>query len=193
MSKRGDTTGADTIGLHSQVEWRTWLKENHGDSGGIWVMIAKKHAPGLHYEEAVEEALCYGWIDSTVKRLDDDSFRQWYSPRKANSAWSRSNKERVAWLSKDGRMASAGLASVKVAKKNGSWELLDAVESLEIPADLQTAFAANQDAEKRYHELTPSHKKQYLYRINSAKRDDTRERRIRETISRLEQGINPGR
>ena len=171
----------------SRAMWRTWLQQNHGGSGGIWLAIAKKHADGLHYDDAVEEALCYGWIDSTVRKLDEDYFQQWYSPRRAGSIWSRSNKQRVERLIAEGKMTTAGLAVVNRARDDGSWDALDQVEKLAVPDDLGRVLAENHQARKAYEELPPSQKKQYLYWINSAKRDDTRERRVRETIERLTQ------
>ncbi|RJQ48054.1 MAG: hypothetical protein C4534_00255 [Gaiellales bacterium] len=176
----------------SRSRWREWLRRNHAASSGAWLVIAKKHAAGLHYEEAVEEALCFGWIDSTVRRLDGDHYRQWYSPRKADSAWSNSNRKRVERLTAEGRMARAGLESVRVARENGSWNALETVEKLQAPADLVRALAATQVAGKAYEALPPSHRKQYLFWINSAKRPGTRERRIRETVERLVSSADRG-
>lgn len=171
---------------------RDWLWKNHGSSSGFWLVIAKKHADGLHYDEAVEEALCFGWIDSTTRKLDDDHFQIWYAPRKADSFWAISNKRRVERLIAAGRITPAGQAAIDRARANGSWEALDAIENLEVPDDLRAAFRENRNARAAYDKLAPSHKKQYLYWINSAKRAETRERRLRETVSRLAQGIKPG-
>lgn len=183
---------AKHLRFSSRGQWRAWLEKNHAKATGAWLAIARKNAGGLHYDEAVEEAVSYGWIDSTVNRLDDTHYLQWYSPRKAGSDWSRSNKARVERLMAEGRMKPAGLAAVEHAGKDGSWEALDAVERLEVPRDLEQALGASKQARAAYEKLPPSHRKQYLYWINSAKRPATREKRIRETISRLVSGAAPG-
>lgn len=182
----------DALHFRDRGQWRRWLEKNHSRSTGIWLAVSKKQAAGLHYEEAVEEALCYGWIDSTVRRLDADSYRQWYSPRKPRSNWSKSNKLRVERLTDLGLMTAAGTAAVREAKWNGSWHQLDAVENLEEPPVLRDALAASETARMNYDRLAPSHRKQYLYWINSAKREDTRERRIRETVRRLADNSKQG-
>lgn len=172
----------------SRARWADWLDKNHDSSGGIWLAVARKHAMGLHYEDSVEEALAYGWIDSTARKLDDDAFQIWFAPRKPGSDWSSSNKERVARLTAEGKMKPAGQAVVDRAREDGSWKALDSVERLEVPDDLRRAFEYSRKARDAYEKLAPSHRKQYLYWINSAKRPETRERRVRETVRRLEAG-----
>ncbi len=127
----------------SRAEWRAWLAENHAASTGVWLVYPKKASglPGPSYEEAVEEALCFGWIDSRVRPLDGRRRLQWFSPRRPGSIWSAPNKARVARLLAAGRMAPAGLAKVEAAKADGSWEILDKVETLELPEDLAAALA----------------------------------------------------
>ncbi|MCU0354784.1 MAG: YdeI/OmpD-associated family protein, partial [Cytophagales bacterium] len=128
----------------SRAEWRQWLAENHAAETGVWLVYYKKGTgrPSVTYDEAVEEALCFGWIDSVPNKMDDERYKQLFSPRKPRSGWSRVNKERLERLTAAGLMASAGLAAIETAKQNGSWTKLDAVENLEMPDDLQTAFAA---------------------------------------------------
>jgi uncharacterized protein YdeI (YjbR/CyaY-like superfamily) len=176
------------LAVKDRAAWRAWLERNHDKSQGVWLRVAKKHADGVHYEEAVEEAVCYGWIDSNVHRLDEDSYRQWFSPRKPTSAWSQSNKERVERLKKAGCMTEAGLTAIRAGKKSGSWDRLTGVDNLEVPPDLRAALAKNKQAGKNFEKLAPSHKKQYIFWIEEARRDETRKRRISETVRLAAEG-----
>jgi uncharacterized protein YdeI (YjbR/CyaY-like superfamily) len=135
-----------------RAAWRRWLAKEHGRSPGIWLVFDKKSSRSdrLAYGDAVEEALCFGWIDSVVRRLDDARYVQLFTPRKAKSTWSRSNKMRVERLLAEGLMAAAGLASIELAKANGSWESLDAVEAFVMPEDLATALAAVPGAAEKF-------------------------------------------
>lgn len=166
-------------------EWRAWLLANHADSPGVWLAVGKKGnaVTELGYEEAVEEAVCFGWIDSVVNRLDDARFKQLMTPRKRGSAWAPSNKERVARLAEQGLLAPAGLTAVEAAKADGSWTVLDDVEALVIPDDLAVALAENPAAGPGFTALSSSTRKQILYWIASAKRPETRAKRIRETAT----------
>jgi len=169
-------------------EWRSWLKEYHGKETEIWLVFykVKVNKKSIKYQEAVEEALCFGWIDSIVKRIDDEKHMQKYTPRKVNSNWSASNKTRVEKLIKEGLMTEFGLRAIEIAKQNGSWNKLDSVDiRLEVPKALKDAFAKNQTAKKSFEHLAPSRKKQFLWWIESAKRDETKEKRIKETIRLL--------
>lgn len=181
----GERTGKDRLAPASRAEWRAWLAAHQGDSAGAWVVVARKRAgvPGPTYEEAVEEALCFGWIDSRMHRLDDVRFEQWFSPRRAGSIWSRSNKERVRHLMKAGLMAPPGLARVEAAKADGSWELLDRVEALEVPADLAGALAAAPGGTRGFAAMAASRQKQYLYWVLSAKRSQTRSARVAAVVA----------
>lgn len=165
------------------AQWSAWLERNHATSPGAWVAIHKKAtARGrLTYEEMVEEAVRWGWIDSTVHALDDERFRQLVTPRKPGSNWSRSNKARVKHLIEQGRMTPSGLAAVEAAQANGSWESLDEVDALVIPEDLATALASA-GAGDGFSALSPSQRKMALYWIGSAKRDATRAARIAKTV-----------
>ena len=164
--------------------WRRWLKKNGPDSSGVWLVIYKKNSDEsrITYVEAVEEALCYGWIDSTANKLDEKRYLQYFSPRKPKSIWSKSNKKRVVKLIREGRMTTHGLAKINAAKRDGSWTTFDAIERLSFPTDLRKAFQANAAARKNFEAFSSSSKKMILYWILSARRPDTRTKRIAETI-----------
>jgi uncharacterized protein YdeI (YjbR/CyaY-like superfamily) len=183
------------IMFRNRNEWRRWLQEHHNTESEIWLVYYKAHVSkeSIRYAEAVEEALCFGWIDSQVRRIDDEKFMQRYTPRKEDSNWSASNKARVQKLIRQGMMTPAGLDKIKIAKRNKSWDRLTEIESeMRIPDDLAAAFSANPTAMENYNNLAPSHKKQYLWWLKSAKRASTRQTRIREIIARLEANIKPG-
>lgn len=169
----------------TRAAWRRWLRSNHASASGVWLQFYRKNAAlaSVTYTEAVEEALCFGWIDSLVKSLDDQSYVQLFTPRKQKSPWSRSNKERVERLMAAGLMTAAGLEKIELARRNGSWESLDSVEALEVPDDLRRAFARNRKARENFEKLSPSRKKQLLYRVNGARRPETRRKRIREVVA----------
>jgi|GEM_PF-50793 len=173
--------------------WRGWLERNHSTSPGVWLAVGKKGntRTALNYEEAVEEALCFGWIDSVVHRLDADRFKQLLTPRKRGSGWAKTNKARVERLISQGRMTSAGLAAVEAAKADGSWQTLDDVEDLLVPADLASALTADPAAAQGFHGFTSSARKMILYRISEAKRPETRARRIEQTVRAAAQGRMP--
>jgi uncharacterized protein YdeI (YjbR/CyaY-like superfamily) len=173
----------DSIHIETRAEWRAWLEQNHTRTEGIWLISNKKSSgkPRLDYGEAVEEALCFGWIDSKGKMLDEERTMLWFAPRKPGSGWSRPNKERVDRLIAAGQMSSAGLAKIEAAKQDGSWNALDAVEALEIPADLMEALAANPPAKGNFEAFPRSVKRGILAWIASAKRPKTRAIRVAET------------
>lgn len=181
------------LALRDRAEWRSWLAVHHGQEQGLWVVLAKKGAAGLRYEEAVEEALCFGWIDSRMHHRDDARFEQWFSPRRAGSIWSGSNKERVDRLVEAGLMTPAGLAKIDAAKADGSWEILDRVEALEVPEDLAEALAAVPGAPEGFAALAPSAQKQYLYWVVSAKRPQTRAKRITTAVAAAAAGRGTSR
>jgi uncharacterized protein YdeI (YjbR/CyaY-like superfamily) len=181
----------EALYVTTRDKWRVWLKRNHAEKQGVWLVFYKKHTgkPSLPYDAAVEEALCFGWIDSQVNRLDDERYIQKFTPRKKNSTWSALNKKRVQMMVRLGRMAEAGLRAIEEAKKNGSWTRLDVVERLDrVPPDLAKATAGNAQARKHFSKLPDSAKKQFLWWIESAKRAATREKRIKETVRLLSQG-----
>ena len=189
---------APEVTAKDRAAWRRWLQRNHDKIDRVWLVMGKKGAdePSPTYEEAVEEALCFGWIDSTMRPVDERRYRQLYSRRKPTSTWSRSNKERVERLISDGRMAEAGLAAIELAKRNGSWASLDRVEALEVPPDLRAALDSNRVAKRHFEAFPASIRKQMLYRVESAKRPETRVKRIAEVVdlaSRNERPNQPGR
>jgi len=165
-------------------EWREWLHENHNFSDGIYLIFYKvsHEKQSMRWEEAVKVALCYGWIDSTVKSLGDGKRRQYFCERNDKSVWSALNKKHIKQLSKAGLMHKSGLAKIKIGKQNGSWTALDDVENEIIPIELQLAFDKHPKAFKNYNNFAPSYRKGYLYWLNQAKREATREKRINEII-----------
>ena len=176
-------------------EWRAWLAENHQSADEIWLVYYKVHTktPSVRYAEAVEEALCFGWIDSLVRRIDDETYMQRYTPRKKGSTWSAVNKRRVDRLIEAGKMTPAGLEKIKRAQHDGSWEILDDIDlEIVIPDDLKDALLTNLKAKKNFDNLAPSNKKRYLYWLKSAKRQTTREKRLREIVRRAEENVKPG-
>jgi uncharacterized protein YdeI (YjbR/CyaY-like superfamily) len=164
----------------SRKAWRDWLKKHHASEPGIWVVYAKKHTglPSLSYNDAVEEALCYGWIDSLIHPIDGNLYKQMFTPRKARSVWSASNKARVERLVAAGLMTAAGMTLIAIAKKSGTWNALDHVAALTMPPELKKAIDANPAARKNWPAYSPSMRKAFLYRVASAKRPDTRAARI---------------
>jgi len=168
----------------SRAEWRAWLERNHADSPGIWLLYYKKATgkPRLEYDEIVEEALCFGWVDSRAGRLDDERSMLLITPRRPKSGWSKPNKERIRKLKRAGLLTEAGLEAVEVAKRNGAWTVLDGPEALEMPADLHAAFEENMAAKENYEAFPPSAKKVILAWIATAKREETRSKRIVETV-----------
>ena len=174
--------------ISNRKEWRKWLKENHDVVREVWLIYYKKHTgkPRIPYDDAVEEALCFGWIDSTVKRIDDEKYCQKFTPRKDKSNWSEHNKNRVAKMIKMGKMTTAGMDKIKAAKKNGEWyKTAEAVKEFEMPSELSRLLSVNKKANDFFNNLTPSHQKQYLGWIASAKKVETREKRAKEAITFL--------
>ena len=165
------------------ADWRAWLELNHTRPDGIW-LITYRRATGqatFTYEQAVEEALCFGWIDGHAKTLDEERGMQWYAPRRAGSVWARSNKERVARLIADGRMTPAGQAKIDAAQADGTWALWDSVDSLAVPDDLAAALAGYPDARANFDAFPRSARHAILGWIATAKRPETRAKRIAET------------
>ena len=164
--------------------WREWLEANHEKAGGAYLIFYKVDHPmdSMRWEEAVQVALCYGWIDSTVKSLGNGKRRQYFCPRKPKSGWSKLNKTYVRELMKEGLIHASGMDRIKQAKKDGSWAELDDVENGRIPEDLSAAFEANPTAEKNYKNFSRTYRKSYLYWLNQAKRQATRQARIDEIV-----------
>lgn len=185
--------GLPIVRVKDRAAWRAWLERSHDASAGAWLVVAKKNArrPGVTYVEAVEEALCFGWIDSRPNALDDEHYLQRLSPRKPRSVWSRPNKERVGRLIAEGRMTEAGLRAIEVARRNGSWNALDDTDDLVVPPDLAAALAARPEAKSPFDSFPPSVKKAALYWITSAKRAETRAERIAQVVDQAARGERP--
>lgn len=167
----------------SRDEWRTWLQAHHTRATGVWLVSYKKATgkPRFEYDEAVEEALCFGWVDSKPKKLDAERSLLWFAPRKAGTGWSRPNKLRVERLLQAGLMADAGLRKVEQAQRDGSWTRLDAVEDLEVPDDLRRALAGHPHASAHFEAFPRSARRGILEWLVNAKTAETRARRIDET------------
>jgi uncharacterized protein YdeI (YjbR/CyaY-like superfamily) len=183
----------DFLYTPTRAAWRAWLAENHGTSTGVWFVFFKKATgqPTLTYAEAVEEALCFGWIDSLPRKLDDQRHALKFSPRRPKSVWSKVNKQRIEQLLADGRMTPAGQAKIDAARQDGSWTELDDVEEQRVPDDLAAALAANPVARQGFEGYPPSLKKPILYWIQSAKRPETRLARIEKAVAAAEAKKNP--
>lgn len=184
--------------FRSRRAWRGWLAKNHDQVKEIWLAYYKKGCgkTSVTHEEALEEALCFGWIDSIICRLDEERYAQKYTPRNLKSIWSAANKARIETLVAAGRMAAPGLAKIAAAKRNGSWDRLSEVDRIgrggDLPADLVVALAREPLAQAAFDRRPPSEKKMWGYWILSAKRPETRARRVEETVKRVRAGRRPG-
>ncbi|WP_339701463.1 YdeI/OmpD-associated family protein [uncultured Roseivirga sp.] len=177
----------------SRTDWRKWLEKNHESEQSVWLVHFKSSTKvaSLTWSEAVDEALCFGWIDSTRKTIDEERYMQYFSKRKPNSMWSKINKEKVDQLIQNNQMTQAGLASVEIAKQNGSWTFLDEVEALVIPEDLAAALADHEGAIDYFDGLSKSAKKILLHWIISAKRPETRQKRVLEIAENASENLKP--
>ena len=181
--------------FRDRAAWRAWLAKNHATAREAWLVYYKKGVTktSVTYQEAVEEALCYGWIDSIIRTIDAERYQQRFTPRGPRSTWSAINKQRIATLERQGRMTAAGRATIEVAKGNGSWDRPAAVElDPAVAPALDAALAGDREARQIFDALPPSHRKQYLLWISSAKRDETRARRIAQTLELVRAGRRPG-
>jgi uncharacterized protein YdeI (YjbR/CyaY-like superfamily) len=171
---------APDVQADDRAAWRAWLSANHAMSGGAWLVTWKPSSGrgSLDYEAAVEEALCFGWVDSTGGRVDEERGKLYFAPRKSRSAWSASNKARVARLIADAQMTPAGMAAIERAKAGGDWEILDSVERLEIPDDLVGELARRSPAASNFDAFPASARKQMLAWVATARRAETRTARI---------------
>jgi len=168
----------------SSAEWRQWLIENHESEQSVWLILNKKSSGKsyISWSEAVDEALCFGWIDSKKQTIDEHTYQQFYCKRKAQTTWSKVNKDKVKKLIEEGKMMPAGKRAIDVAKKNGSWTIFDDVEKLIIPEDLELAFTDKPGAKEYFISLSKSNRKSMLHWIVLAKRESTRMNRINEIV-----------
>jgi len=176
-------------------EWHAWLAKNHSTKSEIWLLFYKQHAskPCVSYDDALDEALCFGWVDSIVKRVDDERYLRKFTPRKNGSVWSEANKRRVKRLIREGRMAQAGLARVREAKKSGEWfKRRFREKKLTVPAIFEEALAANKKALENFNGLAPSYRRNMVGWVLSAKKEETRRKRLAEVIGVLERGEKLG-
>jgi len=175
----------------NRASWRAWLQRHHKTKQNIWLVLHKKGSPtpGVLYPEAVEEALCFGWIDSKPQKRDAHSFMMYFAVRKPRSVWSKINKERISRMVKEGLMTPAGMIKIKEAKKDGSWSALDSVDELEMPGELRKAFAKNKNALKNFEEFPASVKKQLYYWVNAARQPATVTARIKDIVSKAAKNV----
>ena len=175
----------------SRAAWREWLEKNHQTEKSVWLIIYRKDSgiASVYYPEAVDEALCFGWIESKANKRDARSYYQFFSKRKPKSNWSKINKEKVARLSEQGLMHPSGLAIVEMARQNGTWTALDEVENITMPDDLQTLFSQNSTALAHWEQFPRSAKRGILEWILNARKPETRQKRIAETVALAEKNI----
>jgi uncharacterized protein YdeI (YjbR/CyaY-like superfamily) len=189
-----DPTDLPVLHLPDAGAWRAWLEQNHATSPGVWLVQRKKagQVPAPARDEALDEALCFGWIDGQARRRDDDTTLQRWTPRRPRSPWSARNVAIVARLEAEGRMTDAGRAEVERAKADGRWEAAyDGPATAELPADLLAAIEANPDAQAWFDVLTKANRFALYLRITQAKRPETRARRIADLVDRLARGETP--
>lgn len=174
-------------------QWHDWLRENHTRENGIWVLQYNKKSakPTISWSHAVDEAICFGWIDSLKKKLNEESSIQYFGKRKPKSTWSKINKQKIERLTAENRMSQAGLDIIQIAKENGSWEILDNVEELLVPDDLEEELSNHENATEFFHSLSRSAKKMMLQWVVLAKRPETRQKRILEIAEAAEKKLKP--
>ncbi len=177
----------------NRQEWREWLEKNYDKKQSVWLVYYKKKSkiPTVAYSEAVDEALCFGWIDSKIKSLDEEKFKQLFSKRREKSVWSRVNKEKVKRLIEEGLMRQSGFDVIDKAKENGSWNILDEAEALIIPKDLEDEFLKNPKAKKYFLSLSRSDKRNILQWLILSKKMETRQKRIHEIVDLADQNQKP--
>ena len=186
---------ADELYVTNRDDWREWLRKNYATKKEVWLIYYKKHTgkPSISYDDSVEDALCFGWIDNLIKRIDDEKFVRKFTARKAKSKWSEANKKRARKMIKEGKMTEVGLAKIREAKKTGEWfKTAPAKKELVIPPYMKEALAKNKKALENFNDLAKSYKRQYVGWISSAKREETRRRRLAEAISLLEKNEKLG-
>jgi uncharacterized protein YdeI (YjbR/CyaY-like superfamily) len=183
-----------TLYVTNRDEWRAWLTEHYASETEVWLLYYKKHTgrPRISYNDAVEEALCFGWVDSLVKRIDGDQFAQKFTPRRDCAKWSELNKQRVRKLVREGLMTEAGLAKIDLAILGDEPPAKQRKADLDIPPFVQQAFQANAKAWEHFENLAPSYRRLYIGWIMAARKEETRLRRLREAVSLLEQNEKLG-
>jgi uncharacterized protein YdeI (YjbR/CyaY-like superfamily) len=173
----------------NRENWRSWLEKNHEASKEIWLIYYKKHTEkiGIAYEASVEEALCFGWVDSIIKRLDDNRCARKFTPRRDTSVWSESNKKRAEKMIREGKMSEVGMAKIREARERGEWlRIREVSKELVVPFYIQNALEKNKEAHVFWATLADSHKRLMVRWVSSAKKGETKDRRLREVIGLLE-------
>jgi uncharacterized protein YdeI (YjbR/CyaY-like superfamily) len=190
--------GDSAIGKHLYVrnreDWRSWLRRNYATEKEVW-LVYYKHTdePSIPYDDSVEEALCFGWIDSIIKKVDEAKFVRKFTPRKDKSRWSEANKRRANKMIKKGQMMEPGLSRIEDARRTGEWfQIRKAPRAVSLPAPFVSALSKSVRASKNFHKLAPTYKRQYVAWISSAKREETRAKRVAEAIKLLEKGEKLG-
>lgn len=187
----GADDGLPTLPFASAEAWEAWLEENHAAADGVWIKMARKASgiESVRYPEVLESALCFGWIDGRREALDDQWFLQRFTPRRSRSNWSRINRDKVERLTAEGRMRPAGLAEVERAKADGRWEAAYAGQRvMEVPGDLQRELDSRPEAKAFFEQLSSQNRYAILYRLQDAKRPETRARRLAKFVAMLEAG-----
>lgn len=188
----------DVLYVSDRDDWRSWLRKNGNAKKEVWLIYYKRHTgkPSISYEDSVEEALCFGWVDSIIKKIDDEKFARKFTPRTGKSTWSETNKKRVERMTREGRMTEAGLIRIKQARANGKWFKTSVSapyrKELVIPAYLKDELATNKRALQNFNKLAESYKRNFVGWIDSAKKEETRRRRIAEAIGLLERNQKLG-
>jgi uncharacterized protein YdeI (YjbR/CyaY-like superfamily) len=187
----------NTLEVKTRDDWRRWLAAHHDTESELWLVFHRKHTglPNVPYGETVEEALCFGWVDSIIKRIDERRYARKYTPRRPGSPWSELNKARATRMIEAGRMTPAGVTLIEHAKASGEWTRRHArpdVSADEVPPELTEALAADPEADRNFRALAPSYRKRYVLWIATARRPDTRRRRTREAIQKLRRGEKLG-
>ena len=176
-------------------DWRNWLEKNHDAAKEVWLIYYKKHTgkPSISYEDTIEAALCFGWVDSILKRLDDDRCARKFTPRKSSSSWSESNKKRAEKMIRERRMTEAGMAKIREAQERGEWcKVREVSKELVVPSFIEEALVKNEKAHAFFDTLANSYKRQIVGWISSAKTEETRARRLTEVIGLLEKNQKLG-
>ena len=188
----GALDDGERITAQDAAAWRAWLEENHERAASVWLLSVRgRAATGVGYEDAVRQALCFGWIDGPVRRFDDDTNGQWFSPRRPGSGWAATNKARLADLEATGQLAPAGIRAIELAKANGSWTLLDGPEAGIEPPELTAALDANPAARENWDAFPKSVKKLGLTHIAMARRPETAAARIAKIVADAAEGKRP--
>jgi uncharacterized protein YdeI (YjbR/CyaY-like superfamily) len=182
----------ETLYFTNREDWRVWLEKNYDKKKEVWLIYYKKHTgiPTIPYDDAVEEALCFGWIDSTLKRIDDEKHMQRYTPRNLRSIWSKNNIARVKKMVKEGKMTKAGLEKYEYGMEN-NLQAPDTDKDIQVPDDFEAALKKEKKAYENFYNLAPSYKIMYIYWIISAKKEETRKRRIKKAVQLLKESKKP--